>query len=276
MTTAFQALAAFLPFLYLATAFACAMHFGGPGAPRVVGLRRGLKLLSVTGGLALLLVRWRAFDGFPIFDTWSTLSAVAVALVVLYIVSAPRGAAPGVGVVVFLVATGMQVLANAFGPPHAGGPLPFSNSFYLLHALTSVAAAGALALSGIEGALYLLVFRQMRQRRFGPLVQRMPSLDALAVHTRRAALSGFLLLAVGVNVGIGWAHAAGVEEFHYSDPWVMAMIVLWMHFGIVAFSRRIPGLSARRASIAAAAGLTVFLAFSLLALVPSFTFHSGA
>lgn len=276
MKATYQALSTFLPFVYLVTAFVCAMHFGGPNAPRVVGLRRGLKLLAVVAGVGLLLVRWQAFDGFPIFDTWSTLSAVAIGLTVLYIASAPRGAAPGVGAVVFLVATVMQVLANAFGPAQAHAPLPYSNTFYLFHALTSVAAAGALALSGIEGALYLLVFRQMRNRRFGPLVQRMPSLDALAVHTRRAALAGFLLLAIGVNVGIGWAHAAGVEEFHYGDPWVMAMIVLWVHFGIVAFSRRIPGLSARRASIAAAAGLTVFLAFSLLALVPRFTFHAGA
>jgi ABC-type uncharacterized transport system permease subunit len=118
-----------------------------------------------------------------------------------------------------------------------------------------------------------MVFRQMRRQRFGPSVERMPSLQTLASMMRRAALAGFVLLGVGVNCGIAWAHAAGVSGFHYGDPFVLTLIVLWLHFGAVAFSGRIPGFTARRASLAAAAGLSVFALVGVLTLVPHLTFH---
>jgi len=276
---ALQALSTFLPVLYLLSAVLHGMHFGGPNAPSLPWLRRGATAVAVAAAVALFTLRWHSSDAFPVFDPWSTVSAVAFALALLHLASAPRdresGAHRGVGAIVLGTSALAQLFASAFGPllPAAaaadGGVSPIS----ALHGVTSIVAAGALALSGIEGLLYLVLLRQMRRRRFGPLVQRLPSLRELAHHTRRAALAGFVLLTLGINLGIGWAHATGTQGFGYTDPWVLAMLVLWIHFGIVAFSGRIPGLSAQRASLAAAAGLTLFLAVSLLTLIPRVTFH---
>jgi hypothetical protein len=51
--------------------------------------------------------------------------------------------------------------------------------------------------------------------------------------------------------------------------------VLWLHFGVVAFSQKIPGLGARRASFAAAGGLLAALLSLLLVLLPHH-FHGAA
>jgi ABC-type uncharacterized transport system permease subunit len=137
-----------------------------------------------------------------------------------------------------------------------------------------VLAAAALILSGVHGILYLLLYRQMRARRFGLLFAHLPDLDVLARMTRSSALSGFLFLTVGVNVGIAMAHAEKSEGFRYAQPEVLLSIVLWIHFGVIAFSRHIRGFSARRASFAAAGGLVALLLSLMLILFPGISFHS--
>jgi ABC-type uncharacterized transport system permease subunit len=115
----------------------------------------------------------------------------------------------------------------------------------------------------------------MRERRFGALFAHLPNLDVLARMTRSAALSGFLFLTIGLNVGIAIAHAEASPGFRYGTPEVLLSLVLWVHFGVIAFSRYIRGFSARRASFAAAGGLVALLLSLVLILFPGVSFHSG-
>jgi ABC-type uncharacterized transport system permease subunit len=277
VSRALQALGVLLPAAWVSVSVLYGMHFGGELAPRSVALRRVLLALALALHAALLAVRALATGAFPVFDAWSTVSAVALGLALLHVAVSSRLPTVGSGAMIFGVVAALQLAASALGPFLPAEAVGWPGGYYVFHGVASVLAASALLLSGIHGALYLLLFRSMRQRHFGPLVQRLPSLATLATLTRRGALVGFVLLTVGVNVGIAWAHygevsqGQGVSGFEYSDPWVVAVLVLWLHFGAVAFSRRIPGFSAQRASFAAAAGLTVFVAASLLTL--SATFH---
>ena len=273
MSTLAQALIVTLPALYLIAAFLYGMHFVNPREQRVLLPRRIAFASALLGHLALFWVQGRRFDTFPAWEAWTTLSMVTMAVTYLFAItsrSVPHG---GVAAIVLGMAAILQLAASSFGPMDAPGASGRSGTFYLFHALTSAAAAGALILSGLYGVLYLWVFRCMRRRQIGIFVRAMPSMRSLANLTRRAALAGFLLLAVGINFGIGWAHYKEVEGFGYTDPWVMAMILIWVHFGVVAFSHRIPGISAKRASIAATAGLTILLGAGLLTLIPEASFH---
>ena len=130
----------------------------------------------------------------------------------------------------------------------------------------------AVCVSGLFGFLHLLLLRQMRRKSFGPVYRELPDLEQLVRLTRTSALWGFLFMAAGLNVGIGMAHARGTEGFGYLDPHVLLTIAIWLHFGLIAFSRHVPGLTARRTSIAAAWGLLILLATIALTLVPV-TFH---
>ncbi len=271
-----QALKVVLPVAYFVAAFFHAMHFGGELAPRVHSVRRITLVLAVVLHVTLFATLWTAVGSFPAFDAWSTLSSVALGIALLYGATALGRGAIGEGAIVYGTVGLLQMLASAFMPlelPSASGhPLTFN----VFHAFTSMAAASALVLSGVNGVLFLVVYRRMKKASFGPLVRGLPSLNTLAILTRRAALGGFLLLSIGINFGIGWAHSQGVAGFGYTDPWVLAMLVLWLHFGLVAFSGRIPGLSAVRASYAATAGLSVFVLASLATLIPHVSFHWGS
>jgi len=285
MSTMVRALSVGLPPAYMLAAFLHGMAFGGPRAARVAAPRRAVLLATIGIHAIYFALRARELHHFPVSDVWSTLSAVALGAAALqsWITRSPRRAEldarvpshAGTGGVVLGIVFLIQLLASAFSPtevlPRAGG----MGAFQILHVATSVLAAAALVLSGVHGILYLVLFREMRERRFGALFAHLPNLDVLARMTRSSALAGFLFLTIGLNVGIGMAHAEAAPGFRYGAPEVLLTLVLWIHFGVIAFSRFIRGFSARRASFAAAGGLVALLLSLLLILFPGMSFHSG-
>jgi ABC-type uncharacterized transport system permease subunit len=269
-----QATTVFEPVLYFALMMLYGMGLGGPRAPHVQGMRRAVWWLAILVGLTNLVARGVATDQFPITETWTSLSAAALLTTLFFGWMTRSAKTPTTGVLVIGVVFLMQLSASAFGPIEPVLPDRRPDLFYGLHVVTSIAAVAALALSGVHGLLYRYAYRRMRERSFGPLMSHLPSLDQLASLMRSAALAGFLFLAVGVNAGIGFAHALTVPGFRYSDPWVLAMFAIWIHFGVVAFSKYIPGFNARRASFASATGFVVLLVAMLVqALAPHLSFH---
>jgi ABC-type uncharacterized transport system permease subunit len=294
VNAALQPLAVLLPPAYLLAAILHGMAFGGERAPQVARPRRLVLLGTLVVHVAWFLLRAEALGHFPVSDLWSTLSAVALGAAALFALIARRTtrgledaagttladaaraeAYAGTGGIVLGLVFLLQLFASAFGAavpaPRPGG----MGAAQVVHAGTSALAAAALLLSGLHGILYLSLFRQMRARRFGLLFAHLPDLDVLARMTRTSALAGFVFLTVGMNVGIAMAHAEKGATFRYSNPEVLLSILLWVHFGVIAFSRHIRGFSARRASFAAAGGLLALLLSLVLILFPRLSFHSG-
>ncbi len=270
MNSSLQALSVALPVAYLLAAFLYAMDFGAPRAPRVVGLRRAALAAAAAMHVGLFVVRGEQAGGFPRLDTWAAVSAIALCTVLLFAGVSFNVAQKSIGGVVLGIVFAMQLVSSCFAPLYSTSRA--TDLVTLVHVATSTLASSAVVLSGILGGLYLLLYRQMRRRSFGALFRQLPDLQTLAHLTRRSALAGFLLLTIGLNVGIGWAHAEALAGFSYTDPYVLLVMALWIHFGIVAFSRWIPGLTAWRASFAAAAGFVVLLLAVLLTLTRA-TFH---
>lgn len=272
MNHAIQALGVLLPVLYALCALFHGVVFGGERSTKVDPLRRNVLNATLTMHFAYFVVRGVEIGQFPANDLWTTVSLIAFSTALLYAIIARVTGHSGSGGVALGLVFVLQMLASAFGSfvpvERAMGPWPIT------HVSLSAVASAALALSGVHGVLYLLLFREMRDRRFGAWFDHLPDLDILAKMTRRSALFGFLGLTIGLNVGIGLAHAEKAPGFNYAHPEVLLSLLLWIHFGIIAFSEKIGGFGARRASYAAAAGLVALFLSLLLVLLPR-SFHSG-
>lgn len=273
-----QALAVLLPVVYAAAAALALVHFLGlerRAPPRGLPIAR-LGTIAFTSALTLHVVlfaaRAAAVGAVPSFDGWWSISALAFVLGALHFAVAARqdarGTDPLVLGTVFLAQLAASAAASFEVTAAPERPVPF----YLLHVMSILVASGALMLSGLHGLLYLVLFRQMRLRRFGPLFERLPPLDRLAHLMRRTALAAFILLVIGTNGGIWWAHAASVPGFNYGDPGVLLSLGLCVYFAAIAFSARIPGATARRTSLAAAIGLLLLVASLSFFLMDS-NFH---
>jgi ABC-type uncharacterized transport system permease subunit len=265
-----QPIVVLLPVTYLLAAILYAMEFGGPRAPRVVALRR--VALGAAMGLhtVFLVALWAGAGSFPHLDLLTAFSFVALFTALLFTAVSWNVEKKSIGGVVLSIVFLLQLVASCFADLR--GEARPAGVAHVLHVATSILACSSVVLSGVLGGLYLLMYRQMRRRTFGVLFNQLPDLRTLARLTRRSALAGFLLLGLGLNVGIGWAHSMDLGTFRYTDPFVLVILGLWVHFGVVAFSRRIPGVTAWRASFAAAAGFLVLVAALLLTLTTA-TFH---
>lgn len=267
-----QGVTVLLPTLYLGVALLHGMAFAGDQAPPAAARwrpRLGRTTLALHG--AMLGARWAVAGTFPIDGAWLLVSATVFVVALLHAVLTARLNRPAVGSIVLGTAALLQIGASALGPVRAE-PIEAADLGKVLHVVTIVLASAALVLSGLFGYLHLLMLRQMRAKSFGPVYRQLPDLEQLALMTRRAAGAGFLFLTPGLNVGIALAHQR-VEGFRYLDPSVLLTMALWIHFLLIAFSRKIRGWTARRASIAAVAGLVTLILTILITLVPAVTFH---
>lgn len=268
-----QAATVLLPTAYFAAATLYGMAFAGERQPSFAPVaRRVVLILTLALHLALLLARAQVAGTFPIDGAWLTVSASCWTVAVLFALITFRSRVPAIGGIVLGMVALLQTGASALGPVRAT-PLEPTDPGTVLHVVTVVLSAAALVLSGLFGFLHLWQLRQMRGRHFGPVYRELPDLEQLVRLTRVTALVGFILMTAGLNVGIGMAHARGTEGFDYLDPHVFLTIAIWVHFGLIAFSRHIRGINARRASLAAVWGLAVLLVTIALTLVPKATFH---
>ena len=207
VNAALQTLVVLLPVGYVVCAILHGMAFGGPRAPEVRGLRAWISTITIALHLAYFVGRARMLESFPVSDLWSTVSAIVLVTAILHRALARSAGRASSGGVVLGIAALLQIAASAradLAPVARATPL---GAFAIVHVVTSVIAAATLLLSGVHGALYLLLLREMRERRFGALFDHLPDLEQLARLTRGAALAGFLCLTVGINVGIALAHA---------------------------------------------------------------------
>lgn len=239
---------------------------------RCAGWRRALLSTLLVAHTALVTLVWHLGGAFPLADAAWVLSAVAAALLVLYAVTEATTSSAAGGAVVSAMLAAVQLLAAACWPLNPVAPVRVSSPFFVPHALGLVLGVAALLLAGCYGLLWLLLWRDLRRRSFGALFRMVPDLAQLAQLNRRAALFGFLALALGVNSGIWWAHDSG-QRFSYLSPSVLPIIVLWLLFGLIAFSRRIPGLNERRAAWCSFIAAALSVISTVLAFLPGGPFH---
>lgn len=266
-----QLLTVLCPCLYLGLALLHAADFGSAGSLRHKTMERVVLGGALLAQVGLLASRFQEAGGVPALGGFVSLSALSLTVALMHVSLGNRSgenASGGTGMVVFGMVFGLQLLSSGFAPLDAGVPSDRPGAFYLLHVASILVASSALILSGAHGVLYLLLFRHMRKRQFGRWLDGLPSLGELARRMRRAAGIAFCFLAVGINGGIWWAHRANVQGFTYSDPLVIVLLVLTLHFGLVSFSRAIPGLTARRTATGAVGGMLLLLVSLAYSLVP--------
>lgn len=275
MSAWIQALLVLLPPAYLTLAILYGMAFAGERQPALARVRKPLLAITLTAHGAVFALNAVA-TGTAVVGGMRIASATGLCVGLLFVLVTRRCQQPTVAGMLFAVVFLLQLAASAFGPM---GPETSEHPGSLMdaiHAATMLLATAALVLSGIYGSLYLVLFQQLKSQSFGPLARWLPDMEQLTRSTRRTALAGFVFMTVGVNGGIGLAHYRGLESFSYLDPTVLLYIGLWIHFGVIAFSRSIPGITARRASIAAMAGLMILLVAMAILAVPGLSFHGGA
>lgn len=243
----------------------------GAADPWAAGTLRGLLLLHLGWSIAAGI----AARQLPVANVSQALSVLALAVAAVYAFVEWHGRDSSTGLWLISLAFLFQLLASLLARPEqpAAARDLLSNPFFAVHVSLALVAYAAFAVAAAYGALFLLLYRELKASRFALFFGRLPPLGALDRMMAGALLLGFAALTGAALVGSVWAQRLYGEAW-LTDPTLLATLATWALYGTALLLRRTRRWQARQTAIVSVAGLVAILS-SLVAINALFTdFHA--
>lgn len=250
--------------LYLATAalFAASLAGGRGGTPRggVVAMTAAAVLVHA----AALVGYATRFGELPLVGLGPSLSFLAFLIGACLLVALVLRETRSLGLVLAPLAAGPLLAALVIGLAPADESLAFRGPWFMLHVLLTMGGYAGLAVAFAAGLVYLLQRRELKGKRFGLVFRFFPALETLDVIGRRALVTGFAMLTVGLCVGWAWT-VRFAQPLAPQDPKVVWGGLTWFTF-VAAFGARASGAACnRRGALTSVVGF-VLVVLTYLAL----------
>ncbi|GAB7388690.1 cytochrome c biogenesis protein [Bacillaceae bacterium] len=165
--------------------------------------------------------------------------------------------------VFFTNVVGFTVLAlNFFTNSEDVSPVLAENltsDLLFIHITMAFFSYGVFSLSAVFSLMYLLLNKMLKEKRWNPILRRLPSLDRLDLFSFRLNMVGFPLLLLAAILGAIWADATTHEPF-WLDPKVSMTSIVLASYAFYLFRRVTKGWQGKRLAYwNLAAFLTVLL-----------------
>ncbi len=127
-----------------------------------------------------------------------------------------------------------------------------------LHISAATFGYGAIAISAVYGALYLIMYRQIKRSRFGASYKHLPSLESLEKLSIYATIVGFFFLTVTMLLGY-FSLTRLLPEVSRLDPKLIATGLVWLIYGAVLVAHFLVRVEGRRIMVLSLSGFTLAL-----------------
>jgi ABC-type uncharacterized transport system permease subunit len=262
-----------LPLLYGGLVLFYAISFFG--ATGAAGERLKLPFLIATVLLHLLYLVFRtiAFDHPPITSVFEIMTVLAVCIVIAYVYIEVRTHTRNTGLFILSLAFLFQLISSIFVKDIVDLPEYLHSLVLGLHVSTALLGYTAISLSAVYALLYLMLYHEIKSSRFGVVYTRLPSLEMLETMSHKAELLGFIMLTVGIIIGLGWLPVV-FEEFSYLDPKLVGTMLIWMLYAVGLAAKKRFGWQGRKTLILSLVAFGfMFLSMTVINLYLS-RFHS--
>ena len=261
MDSVIQFLNILLPVLYVSCLFLYGLLFVHPEPSRCRWC--GVLLRSALGAhLAYLVLLALVFERLPMSNLFEAMSFLAFAIAGVYAYLERRVGGQSAGLFILLFVFAFQTLSSAFVTHGAAMPAILRGWEFALHVILALVSYAAFAISAVFSAMYLMLYHEIKRRRFGLIYSRLPSLDVLGTLCYQGARVGFFILTLAILSGAFWSHRV-LSVAWYTDAKGVMALAAWVVYGtLVALKsrRRWQGL---RVAYVSLAGFAVIL-FSLM------------
>ena len=226
---------------------------------------------------AYLTLRTLEFGHVPTANTWESLSFIAFALALVYLVLEWRQGERSTGVFLLAVSLLFQTLSSAFVTHTPDVPDILRSPMFAVHVTAALMGYVALAVSAVYGIMYLLQYRQLKKQNVGLLFQRLPNLETLSRLNIGALGFGWLGLTVAIIAGVAWAMTLEVQGrltgTFYTDPKFLLTLGLWVLYGLCLGGRYRLRWANRTLATVSIVGFALLLASSLTVTLVLRSFH---
>jgi len=234
---------------------------------RSARLGRMFLLIGVILHAVGFTARYLSAGHIPITNLFESLSFFSFVTVCVFLAFELKYNIRVLGVFVAPVALVFAVF-SAVLPGHLRPLAPALNSGWLpVHTLLLFFGYAVFAVAFGAGIMYLLMERELKAKRIGPVFRRLPSLDVLDDINNRCLKIGFPLLTLGIITGSIWASLAWGSYWSW-DPKEVWSLITWLLYAALLHGRITVGWRGRKAAILAIVGfcsiLFTFLGVNLL------------
>jgi cytochrome c-type biogenesis protein CcsB len=211
--------------------------------------------------------RYVAAGYTPITSLFESLSFCAFSIVCVFLAFELRYGIRVLGAFVAPVAF-LFSASSVFLPAGIRTLPPALNSNWLpVHVLLLFFGYAVFTVAFAAGIMYLLMERELKSRKPGPIFKRLPSLDVLDEINYRCMTIGFPLLTLGIITGSIWAEYAWGSYWSW-DPKEVWSLITWLLYAALLHGRLTVGWRGRKAAVLAIVGfcaiLFTFLGVNLL------------
>jgi ABC-type transport system involved in cytochrome c biogenesis permease subunit len=197
---------------------------------------RWLALAFGAAGLATQTI-FLAVQRPPLIWQYGWMLFLAWILAIFYLIGSIHHRRLSWGLFVLPLVLGLVGLGAAFGrPSESGGKLlPIQDAWGALHGGLLLLAAVGLCVGFLASLMYLVQAHRLRAKTLPGHGLRLWSLERIEAMNRRAIVLAFPLLTAGMIVGLVLMfqeHLSG-----WTDPRVLASVILWLTFALLLYLR---------------------------------------
>jgi ABC-type uncharacterized transport system permease subunit len=220
-----------------------------------------------------LAFRTAAFDHPPITSVFEIMTLLALSIAIAYAYSEFRSGVSNAGLFILSLALVFQTASSVFITDLRTLPAYLHSLVLGFHVSAALLGYTGISLSAVYGFLYLLLYREVKQSRFGLIYSRLPNLETLEKMSTRAEIFGFVMLSVAILVGLFWLPRV-FEDFSYFDPKLVGSVLIWIMYALGLSAKRQFGWQGRKMMIVTLVAFGfVFLSMTIINLYLS-GFHS--
>jgi cytochrome c-type biogenesis protein CcsB len=206
--------------------------------------------------------RYYSLGAAPVFSLKGALSFFAWTIIGAYLVFHLKFRLMILGSFIAPLAACLMIISSTIPGVDVSVKPALKSLWLTAHVTTSFLGDGMFALTFIAAVLYLIQEYQIKNKKFGSIYTRLPSLETLDSISRHSLMYGFPLLTIGMITGAIYAqHALG--SYWRWDPKEVWSLITWLLYAALLHERLAVGWRGRRAAFMAIFAFLVLI-FSFL------------
>ncbi len=259
---------AILPLAYSAAFGAYALaFFREEGSFR--RLRRPAVVLALLIHTALIYAQTMYHGHCLVYTPFEMMTLISFTITLTYLIVELSSGERGTGMFFIGLALLLQTISTMFSPAiaDAGADPVLLNDKVGLHISAALIGYTGFAISAVYGALYLMLYHQIKSNRFGTFYQRLPSLQLLERMSEKSSMVGLVFLTASIAIGV-FVLPGVMPGFHYGDPKLIATIAVWGIYVGALLAKYLVRLDGRKVVILSLVGFFgTILSMTLINLV---------
>ena len=200
--------------------------------------RRLLLILLIILQSVYFILRSIKYDHPPITNIFEIFTLLAFSITISYLYIEFKTNVRDTGFFILIIAGILQTISSIFIEELKEVNPVLKNWLLGFHVTSAMIGYSAITVSGIYGFLYILLYNDIKENKFGSIYRRMPSLHLLEQLAYSAITFGFVFLTITIFIGIVWLPNA-IKDFSYFDPKLITTLIIWLLYLAGFLSRKL-------------------------------------